>query len=114
MPRRSIPRTDRSLDPVSPRECCAMKKLGGIDASFLYMETPEHPMHVARLTFIELPAGYSGSFYKDYKAHIGRRMHLVPIFSQKLVPVPFEIDHPVWVDDEAADLAYHGPPLDTP
>ena len=34
-----------------------MKKLGGIDASFLYMETPETPMHVAGLTFIELPEG---------------------------------------------------------
>ena len=91
-----------------------MKKLGGIDASFLYMETPETPMHVAGLTFIELPAGYSGSFYKDYKAHIGRRMHLVPIFSQKLVPVPFEIDHPVWVDDEEVDLDYHVRHLDLP
>ena len=58
-----------------------MKKLGGIDASFLYMETPETPMHVAGLTFVELPAGYSGKFYEDYKAHIARRMHLVPIFS---------------------------------
>jgi diacylglycerol O-acyltransferase len=84
-----------------------MKKLGGIDASFLYMETPETPMHVAGLTFVELPAGYSGQFYEDYKAHIGRRMHLVPIFSQKLVPVPFEIDHPVWVDDPEVDLDYH-------
>ena len=84
-----------------------MKKLGGIDASFLYMETPETPMHVAGLTFVELPAGYSGKFYEDYKAHIGRRMHLVPIFSQKLVPVPFEIDHPVWVDDPEVDLDYH-------
>jgi WS/DGAT/MGAT family acyltransferase len=84
-----------------------MKKLGGIDASFLYMETPETPMHVAGLTFVELPAGYSGKFYEHYKAHIGRRMHLVPIFSQKLVPVPFEIDHPVWVDDPDVDLDYH-------
>jgi WS/DGAT/MGAT family acyltransferase len=91
-----------------------MKKLGGIDASFLYMETPETPMHVAGLTFIELPAGYSGSFYADYKAHIGRRMHLVPIFSQKLVPVPFEIDHPVWVNDDEVDLDYHVRHLDLP
>jgi len=91
-----------------------MKKLGGIDASFLYMETPETPMHVAGLTFVELPAGHSGNFYEDYKAHIGRRMHLVPIFSQKLVPVPFEIDHPVWVEDDEVDLDYHVRHLDLP
>jgi WS/DGAT/MGAT family acyltransferase len=84
-----------------------MKKLGGIDASFLYMETPETPMHVAGLTFIELPAGYSGSFYEDYKAHIARRLHLAPLLAKKLVPVPFEIDHPLLVDDDDIDLDYH-------
>ena len=84
-----------------------MKKLGGIDASFLYMETPETPMHVAGLTFIELPAGYSGSFYEDYKAHIAKRMHLAPLLAKKLVQVPFDIDHPLLVDDDAIDLDYH-------
>jgi diacylglycerol O-acyltransferase len=84
-----------------------MKKLGGIDASFLYMETPETPMHVAGLTFIELPAGYSGSFYEDYKAHITKRMHLAPLLAKKLVPVPFDIDHPLLVDDDDIDLDYH-------
>jgi diacylglycerol O-acyltransferase / wax synthase len=84
-----------------------MKKLGGIDASFLYMETPETPMHVAGLTLIELPAGYSGNFYEDYKAHIARRLHLAPLLAKKLVAVPFDIDHPLLVDDEDIDLDYH-------
>ena len=84
-----------------------MKKLGGMDASFLYMETPETPMHVAGLSLVELPEGYKGSFYEDYKAHIGRRMHLAPLLSQKLVPVPFEIDHPLWDEDDDIDLDYH-------
>ncbi len=30
-----------------------MKQLGGMDASFLYMETPQTPMHVAGLSIVE-------------------------------------------------------------
>ena len=33
------------------------QQLSGIDASFLYLETPETPMHVAGLTYFELPQG---------------------------------------------------------
>ena len=84
-----------------------MKKLGGMDASFLYMETPQTPMHVASLSIVELPAGFKGSFYDDYKAHLARRLHLVPVLLKKLMQVPWDIDHPVWVDDEDMDLAYH-------
>ena len=36
------------------------QQLSGIDASFLYLETPETPMHVAGLTYFELPDGFRG------------------------------------------------------
>ncbi len=84
-----------------------MKQLGGIDASFLYMETRETPMHVGGLSLFELPPGYAGDFYEDFKAHMGRRMHLAPILGKKLAPMPFELDHPVWVDEHDIDLEYH-------
>jgi diacylglycerol O-acyltransferase len=84
-----------------------MKQLGGLDASFLYMETPQTPMHVAGLSIVELPAGYKGSFYDAYKAHIASRLHLMPVLRMKLVQVPLEIDHPLWIDDDAMDLDYH-------
>jgi WS/DGAT/MGAT family acyltransferase len=84
-----------------------MKPLGGMDASFLYMETPQTPMHVAGLSIIELPARFEGNFYETYKAHIGGRLHLFPVLKKKIVPVPWDIDHPLWVDDDAMDLDYH-------
>jgi Wax ester synthase-like Acyl-CoA acyltransferase domain len=34
-----------------------MKSLSGLDATFLYLETPETPMHVGSLNLYELPAG---------------------------------------------------------
>ena len=42
------------------------KQLSGMDASFLYMETPETPMHVAGCTLYELPEGFEGSFYEHF------------------------------------------------
>jgi WS/DGAT/MGAT family acyltransferase len=84
-----------------------MKPLGGIDASFLYMETPQTPMHVAGLSIVELPPHFEGDFYEVYKAHIAGRLHLFPILKKKIVPVPWDIDHPLWVDDEALDINYH-------
>ena len=84
-----------------------MKQLGGIDASFLYMETAETPMHVGGLTLFELPEGYEGVFYATFKEHIARRMHLAPILGKKLAPMPFEFDHPLWVEETDIDLGYH-------
>lgn len=83
-----------------------MRQLGGMDASFLYMETPETPMHVGGVYLFDLPRGYDGDFYEDFKAHMTKRLHLAPMFGKKLAPMPFELDHPVWVDDDV-DLDYH-------
>ena len=84
-----------------------MKQLGGIDATFLYKETPETPMHVAGLTLYEPPADLSGSFYDHFKEFFLTRMHLAPIFEKKLARTVLELDHPAWVDAGEIDVSYH-------
>ena len=84
-----------------------MHHLSGIDAAFLYVETPEMPMHVGSLNLLDLPAGYSGDFWDDLKTHVQGRMHLAPLFTRKLALMPFELANPVWVDDDDIDLDYH-------
>jgi WS/DGAT/MGAT family acyltransferase len=84
-----------------------MDHLSGIDATFLYMETPETPMHVGGLNIFELPAGYTGDFLDDLRDHIAKRLHLAPVFTRKLVNMPFELANPIWVADEDLDLEYH-------
>jgi len=84
-----------------------VKGLTGIDATFLYMETPETPMHVAGLTLYEPPANLAGPFYDHFKAFFQERMHLAPIFSKKLAKRVFELDHPGWVDADELDFDYH-------
>lgn len=84
-----------------------MKSLTGLDATFLYLETPEMPMHVGSFNLCELPAGFKGSFHKAVQKHIASRMHLAPIFSRKLMAVPFDLGHPLWVEAEAVDVDFH-------
>src|SRR5215510_11498066 len=83
------------------------QQLSGIDASFLYLETPETPMHVAGLTYFELPPGFEGSFYQHFRRFFESRLHTIPIFSKRLAPALYDLDHPGWVDADEVDLDYH-------
>ena len=82
-----------------------MKSLTGLDATFLYLETPEMPMHVGSFNLCCLPAGFKGSFHEAVMAHIGKRMHLAPVFSRKLVFMPLDLGHPLWVEADSVDIA---------
>ncbi|OYY98826.1 MAG: wax ester/triacylglycerol synthase family O-acyltransferase [Polaromonas sp. 28-63-22] len=84
-----------------------MKSLTGLDATFLYLETPEMPMHVGSFNLCELPRGFRGSFHKAVMKHIASRMHLAPVFSRKLVFMPLDLGHPLWVEADAVDVAFH-------
>ena len=84
-----------------------MNHLSGLDAAFLYVETPETPMHVGGLNIFELPPGYEGEILDNLRTHIAQRMHLAPVFQRKLVNMPFELANPIWVADEDLDLEYH-------
>jgi len=84
-----------------------MDHLSGLDATFLYTETPEMPMHVGSLHVYELPPGYEGDFVDDVRKHIAARLDLAPVFRRKLLNMPFELANPIWVWDDDLDLEYH-------
>lgn len=78
-----------------------------MDATFLYVETPSSHMHVAMTGLYDtstMPNGYSLQAFKD---HIESRLHLVPPFRRRLVEVPFQFHHPVWIEDPQFDLDNH-------
>ncbi|TFH17146.1 MAG: wax ester/triacylglycerol synthase family O-acyltransferase, partial [Acidimicrobiales bacterium] len=83
-----------------------MKQLSGLDASFLYMETPTTYGHVNGLAIYERPSPDFDPYqaaYERFDALIGR---LEPM-RRRLVEVPFQLDHPYWIDDPDFDLNYH-------
>jgi len=83
-----------------------MKPLSGMDASFLYMETPSQLAHVVAALILDPTEGDGFSY--DRVVHVLRsRLQLLPPFRRRLVPVPFDLGHPVWIEDPDFDLAAH-------
>ena len=83
------------------------KKLSSMDASFLYLETPEMPMHVGSMAIFRLSPDYKGDFFEDFKAMIASRLHVAPILKARLEKAPLDIDHPSWVEDDQFDIDRH-------
>ncbi len=84
-----------------------MQRLSGLDASFLYMETPSSPMHVASLIIFEDVHGEGTDPVEPVKRVYGERLHLAPPFRRRLLEVPFALTHPVWIEDPDFDLDWH-------
>lgn len=79
-----------------------IQPISGMDATFLYIETPTSPMHIGSVTVIE------GSLeFEKFRATILSRIHTIPKLRQRLVYVPFSIDYPYWVDDTNFDIDMH-------
>ncbi|MEL6867238.1 MAG: wax ester/triacylglycerol synthase family O-acyltransferase, partial [Bacteroidota bacterium] len=79
-----------------------IKAISGMDATFLYAETPNSPMHVGSVVVIE------GSLeYETFRKTIASRIHMIPKLRQRLVYVPLSIDYPYWVDDPNFDIDLH-------
>ena len=84
-----------------------MQRLTGLDATFLYLETPNNHMHVAGAAIFDpstVPEGYSFDAVKDL---VESRLHLLPPFRRRLVTVPFDLHHPLWIEDPDFDIEYH-------
>ena len=84
-----------------------MQRLSGLDATFLYMETASNLMHVASVAVIDpstVPGGYS---FDKVRALVENRLPLLPPFRRRLLEIPFQLHHPLWIEDPDFDLDYH-------
>ena len=85
-----------------------MQQLTGVDASFLYFETPAAPGHIFTVYIYDPSTAPGGKVtFKGILDHYRQRLHVARAFRQKLVEVPFGLDHPYWLEDADFDLAYH-------
>ena len=84
-----------------------MRRLSALDAYFLYLETPETPMHFGSLTIFG-PARESGEeLFTSFRDHTVARFDLLASYRRRPRKMPLAIDHPVWVDEDELDLDYH-------
>jgi diacylglycerol O-acyltransferase / wax synthase len=83
------------------------QRLSGLDASFLYLETAQQPLHVCSILELDtstMPGGYS---YGGLLAALTDRIAAMPEFRMKLADSFLNIDHPVWVEDKDFDIERH-------
>ncbi|MCW2813894.1 MAG: Diacylglycerol O-acyltransferase [Nocardioides sp.] len=84
-----------------------MDRLSGLDASFLYLETPAQLMHVCGVIVIDpstMPTPYS---FASLQSGIEEQVRDVAEFTRKLRRVPLGLDHPIWVRDRQFDVERH-------
>ncbi|MDT5183637.1 MAG: diacylglycerol O-acyltransferase / wax synthase, partial [Mycobacterium sp.] len=84
-----------------------MQRLSGLDASFLYLETAKQPLHVCSILELDtstMPGGYTFDRLRDA---LGLRIKAMPEFREKLADNRFNLDHPVWVEDNDFDVDRH-------
>ena len=88
----------------------------GVDAGYLYMETPSMHMHTLKIAIVE-PASTDGpeggptgggahepSYFTEV---VLDRLADLPAFSRRVLPAPFGLHHPLWVADRPIDPARH-------
>src|SRR6476661_4674807 len=84
-----------------------MERLPGIDAGYLYMETPTVHMHTLKVALLDpspVPGGYT---FERFKEEMVKRLHLLPPFRRRLVDIPFGLHHPMWIEDPDFNINHH-------
>ncbi len=85
-----------------------MRQLSAQDASFLYLESQGAHLHLTGVYIYDQATSPGGIVrHKDVLRYVESRLHTSPIFRQKLVSLPFNVDYPYWVDDEDFDIEFH-------
>jgi diacylglycerol O-acyltransferase / wax synthase len=85
-----------------------MRQLSSLDAQFLNVENPTTAGHVGSLVLVDPSTAPDGKWGLDQVRDVlESRVHLAEPLRQRLVPVPFGLSRPYWVDDPHFDLEFH-------
>ena len=86
----------------------ALHQLSAQDAQFLYAQTPSSLTHVTGVSIYDPSTAPGGKVrFKDIIEHVRSRLHVSPVFKRKLYRLPFDMDHPYWVEEDHFDLEAH-------
>ena len=85
-----------------------MKQLTGLDASFLYLETQNSPMHIGGMAIYDPSTAPDGAVgFKQIMENVRQRASNVETLNNVLVEVPMRLDHPYWRSDGEFDPEFH-------
>ncbi len=87
-------------------------RLTGQDSSFIYGESRNGPLHIGSISFFEDEIAYP-----ELIRHFESKLHLLPRYRQRLVAVPFNLNHATFEDDPdfkiQNQVKFHQLPADT-
>jgi diacylglycerol O-acyltransferase len=85
-----------------------MQQLSAQDAQFLYIETGNNLTHVMGVNIYDPSTAPNGKVrFKDIIEHVEDRVGSSPVFRRRLMRLPYDFDHPYWVEDEFFDVEHH-------
>ncbi len=76
----------------------------GVDAGYLYMETPAMHMHTLKIALVEPAECFDPAYFTEV---VLERLADLPAFSRRVLPAPFGLNHPLWIADRPIDPARH-------
>jgi WS/DGAT/MGAT family acyltransferase len=78
------------------------RRLSAQDASFLYFEKKESPLHIGSIAVFERRLDY-----QQFVDNLNAKINLIPRYQQIVMPAPFNIGHPTWEWDPNFDISRH-------
>lgn len=84
-----------------------MRQLSELDASFLYLESETAPMHIGGVYLFDALERETPLAYSTFVAYLRSRLHVVPLFRQRLKEIPLRLGRPYWIDDPNFSIERH-------
>ena len=81
-----------------------MERMEGVDAGFLYMETPAMHMHTVKVAILERPGGFD---FARFVQEVVVRLDRLPPFRKRILVDPLHLNHPLWISDREIDPTRH-------
>lgn len=80
-----------------------MERMNALDAGMFFAENRTSPLHIGTVTVFDGPAPE----YPEFVRYVFARLRLAPRCLQRVRTVPFNLAHPVWVDDQRFSIGDH-------
>ena len=84
-----------------------MKRLSGLDAAFLYLETEKTPMHIGGVAILDGHTPDGPFTLEKLRDLISSRLAASRTLTEKLVDVPLGLGRPYWIQDADFDIERH-------
>ena len=85
-----------------------MRQITGGDAFFLYTDKQSRHQHLSMLYVYDQSTVKGEKLrFKTILEHVRGRLGSSPVYRQRLVEVPLNLDYPYWINDPDFDLEFH-------